>query len=268
MVLRVRQYVDEVIVFDDGSVDGTAEVARLAGATVVRHDTNHGYGATIQNILAEAKKRPLKALVLIDADYQHNPDDIPRLIKPIDDGFDLVIGSRESQNDGIPRYRRIGQGILSSLTHLLSGENIGDTECGYRVFSQKAINALKLSEKGMAVSAEMVAEAVRKNLRIIQVPVSITYTEDGSTLNPIMHGVGVLVRIIAMISERRPLFFFGLGGFSLVILGLLTGARTFQILAQTGELPVGTALLSLLLMTIGVSSGFTGIILYVLARRK
>lgn len=268
MVLKVKQYVDEVIVVDDGSTDDTSKIARLAGATVIQHTKNKGYGAAIQSILVEAKKRAPDALVLLDADAQHNPGDIPGVTKPILDGFDLVIGSRELQRNNIPLYRRIGQKVILYSTRLLSREKLSDTESGFRGFSKKAINALELRENGMAVSAETIAVAKEKGLKVTEVPISITYTKDSSTLNPVAHGMEVFTRIIAMISERRPLFFFGLGGGILVILGFIVGGRVLQILSASGVLPVGTALVSALFFIIGILSIFTGIILYVLARRR
>ena len=121
LVLNTRQYVDEVIVVDDGSSDNTAEIARLAGADVIRHRKNKGYGAAIQSIIAEAKKRDPDILVVLDADDQHSPQEIPHLIKPIQqEGCDFVIGSREEQKDNIPFYRRIGQKVILRSISLLS----------------------------------------------------------------------------------------------------------------------------------------------------
>ena len=268
IVLQARQYVDEVIVVDDGSTDNTARVAELAGATVVRHAQNRGKGASIQSILAEAKKRNPDVLVLLDADAQHNPNEIPVLIKPISEGFDLVIGSREAQDDKTPRYRRVGRRVLLHSARLASKANISDSESGFRALSPKAINDLELKANGFAVESEMITSAADKNLKITEVPISNIYTKDGSTLNPIRHGIDVLSRLIVMISERRPLFVFGLAGGILLVAGLIVGIRVVNIAATTGALAIGSTVLTTLLIIAGILSIFTGIILNALTRRK
>jgi glycosyltransferase involved in cell wall biosynthesis len=268
IVLQARQYVDEVIVVDDGSTDNTASVAELAGAAVIRHDKNRGKGAAIQSILAEAKKINPDILVLLDADAQHDPADIPALIKPITEGFDLVIGSREAQKDKTPRYRRIGQKVIFRSSRIASKANIIDSESGFRALSPKAIKELDLKAHGFAIESEMITHAADKNLKITEVPISNIYTKDGSTLNPIRHGIDVLSRIIVMISQRRPLFFFGLAGAILLVVGLIIGIRVINIAAATGELALGSAVLTALFIIAGTLSIFTGIILNTLGRRK
>jgi glycosyltransferase involved in cell wall biosynthesis len=268
IVLQARQYVDEVIVVDDGSTDNTARVAELAGATVIHHSENKGKGAAIQSILAEAKKRNPDAVVLLDADAQHNPNEIPALIKPIAEGFDLVIGSREAQKDKTPRYRRIGQKVVLRSTRLASKANISDSESGFRALSPKAINELELKANGFAIESEMITLAADKNLKITEVPISNIYTKDGSTLHPIVHGIDVLSRMIVMILQRRPLFFFGLAGGILLVIGLISGIRVINIAVTTGNLAIGSVVLTALFIITGISSLFTGIILNALGRRK
>lgn len=268
IVMLVKQYADEVIVVDDGSIDRTAKVATLAGATVIQHGENKGYGAAIQDIIFEAKKKNADILVIIDADAQHNPEEIPTLIKAVSEGYDLVIGSRKMQTQSdIPAFRRFGQRVLLFFTNILSGEKLSDTESGFRAYSRKAMAELELKEKGMAISAETVSAATVKGLSVTEVPISVTYTKDGSTMNPVKHGVGVLNRIMVMISERKPLLFFGLMGGILFALGIVFGIIVVQTLYAEQILQVGSALISMLLITVGTLSIFTGVILDVIVRR-
>jgi glycosyltransferase involved in cell wall biosynthesis len=268
IVLQAKRYADEVIVVDDGSSDQTADVARLAGAAVVRHEQNEGYGYTIRELLKEARQRNADILVVLDADSQHNPDEIPRLVEGINAGADIVIGSRELQDNKIAGYRRLGQKVLSRLTRVASGKRLTDTESGFRAYSRRAIDTLELKETGMAVSSEIISEGASKGLEIGEVPISVSYTRDGSTLNPVRHGLGVFNRIMVMISERRPLLFFSLFGSIFLVIGLAAGIMVIRIYYfGANVLATGLALISILFITVGMLAVFTGIILSVLVRR-
>jgi glycosyltransferase involved in cell wall biosynthesis len=268
IVLQARQYVDEVIVVDDGSKDNTAMVAELAGATVIHHTGNKGKGAAIQSILAEAKKINPDVLILLDADAQHDPNEIPVLAKPISEGFDLVIGSRKAQEHKTPLYRRIGKSVIFRSSRIASGTKVYDSESGFRALSPKAIKKLDLKATGFGIESEMIANAAEKKLKITEVPISNIYTKDGSTHHPIWQGIDVLGRIIIVISQRRPLFFFGLAGGILLVIGLVFGIRVINIAAATGELAIGSTILTTTFIIAGILTIFTGIILNALGKRK
>ncbi|GAF87002.1 unnamed protein product, partial [marine sediment metagenome] len=127
---------------------------------------------------------------------------------------------------------------------------------------------LELKANGFAVESEMITLAADKNLKITEMPISNIYTKDGSTLHPIRHGIDVLGGIVVMISERRPLFFFGLAGGILLVVGLIIGFRVLNIAATTGNLAIGSTVLTTLFLIAGILSIFTGIILNALSRRK
>lgn len=267
MILQAKEYADQVLVVNDGSTDNTVRVSKLAGAEVVSHDRNRGYGSAIRTILSEAGKRDADILVIVDADAQNNPGEIPSLINGIKAGADLVIGSRRMQREAIPAYRWAGQKILAKFTNIAARQNLSDTESGFRAYSRKAINSLKLSETGMAVSAEIISEASRLGLKIEEVPITISYEDATPSQNPVVHGLGNLSRIFLLISERRPLAFFSIFGGILILLALIAGVMVIQTYYTSYAFAIGTALVSMLLTMIGIFSIFTGIILNVLNKR-
>ncbi len=200
IIKEVKKYADEVLVVDDGSTDGTARIAEKAGAIVFSFDSNMGYGLAIQRILSEARARTFDALVIMDADIQHYSSDVPFLVNPILNGCDLVIGKRNRKD--IPLYRYVGGKVLSIFTRVLSGVNVKDSQSGFRAYSPNAVEKLKPREKGMAISSEVVSLAAKNELKIIEVPISINYTKDSSTHNPVAQGFYTLYRIMAMIARR------------------------------------------------------------------
>jgi glycosyltransferase involved in cell wall biosynthesis len=264
VVLRSLKYTNKVIVINDGSRDRTAEIAKLAGAEVIEHETNCGKGVAIKNAFDYAKKAEADILVLIDGDGQHNPDEILSLLAPILNGeAEIVNGSRfiNDKKNNVPRYRRLGQEVLTKATNTGTKLNITDTQNGFRAFSRKTFNCFTFHENGMAIESEMLMDAARAHFRIKEVPINVRYDVQGSTYNPLTHGFGVLGKVISIVSQRRPLLFFGVPGFLLLIIGSAFFLMVFTTFDTTRNIDVGSTLITVLCIMVGVLGIFTGFIL-------
>jgi len=267
VILRCRQYADEVLVVDDGSEDRTAGVAKLAGANVVRHAVNAGKGIAIQSALKHARSNGFDALVLLDGDAQHDPADIPGLLAPIlRDEADLVVGVRRLGTSKMPVHRRVGQRILDFLTAFGSMGAMTDSQSGFRALSRSAIESLVLEERDFSVESEMLIEAQEKHLRIAETPIRVRYDVEGSTKGPISHGFGVVDRLLRIIAVRHPLLFFAIPGFVLSIFGLWYGLQTVDEFNLRGLLPPGKFLLAIVLFFLGTLGLFAGVILNVMPK--
>ena len=164
-----RQHTDEVIVVDDGSIDATAQVAREAGAKIVINGKRRGY---IETIKAEFRQAEGAIIVTIDADGEHNPEDIPLLVKPIYDGkADLVLGTRG-------KAARISESLINWLTNLRI--KITDPCTGFRAIKKDL--ALKLSLKGQCTCGTLVLEADYYGARLIEVPIVTIPTDKPRTI--------------------------------------------------------------------------------------
>ncbi|MCX6691385.1 MAG: glycosyltransferase family 2 protein, partial [Methanoregula sp.] len=133
VISDAQAYVDAVLVVDDGSSDATAAIARQMGAIVVRHPTNMGYGAVLQTIFSTARDLNLEAVVTLDFDGQHDPRDIERVLAPLLNGADVVIGSRflDSTKNNIPSYRKVGMKVLDTATAAAGVKKVTDTQSGF-----------------------------------------------------------------------------------------------------------------------------------------
>lgn len=269
MVLRARKQVDRVIVIDDGSTDRTAEVAGLAGAEVIRHPRNIGKGAALKTGFLEASKNGTSILITMDSDGQNNPSDIPKLIQPILNGnADIVNGSRYVNGKGknTPKYRRLGQMILDKATNINSGTHITDTQSGFRAFARRTLPVFKFKQNGMAIESEMLMEAANAGLRVNEVEIGIRYDVKGSKLNPINHGVKVLVNVLADMELNRPLYYFTFPGIILSTIGLAMGLSFLQDFYHGANMSFGLTLLMIMLTLVGVFMAFSGIILHSMSR--
>lgn len=262
VVLKTKRYVSRVIVIDDGSTDDTAEIAAAAGADVYQHGRNQGYGSAIRSAFIKGRQFNADILVIIDGDGQHDSSDIPEVVKPIIEGkADVVVGSRFL---GIgkkpPIFRRVGQRVLTIATNVGSKQAVSDSQSGFRAYSSKALKSLNLTEDGMSVSSEIQFAISKSGLRVAEVPINVSYLEKAKR-NPVGHGVGVLSRVVVLISLRQPLLFLGVPGLVFMAGGLFLGIRVLLRYSEIRELAIGNALGAVLLCLVGLLAMFTGLML-------
>jgi UDP-N-acetylglucosamine---dolichyl-phosphate N-acetylglucosaminyltransferase len=166
-----------LIVVDDGSSDRTGALAADEGVIRLRHLLNRGLGGALGTGLRAAVRLGAEVIVTFDADGQHDPNDIRRLLHPIDVGeAEVVIGSRMLDPRGMPYQRRVANWLANVLTYLLFGGWTTDSQSGLRAFSSRAATQMQLMTTGMEVSSEIIAEAVRHRLPWKEVPVQAIYT--------------------------------------------------------------------------------------------
>jgi len=200
IVTRTRQYVSKVIVANDGSTDRTALLAQEAGAVVVHNVSRQGFGSSmILGLDAALRDYNPDIIVTLDGDGQHNPDEIPLVVEPIDKGeADLVIGSRFIGDYSIKRYRKFGIGVITLIYNIWSGHHhIKDSQSCLRAYSRELLDNIIFIENGFGFSTEILIKARAKGYRIKEVPISCIYHEEfgmNSTMNPVKHGLDVAWR--------------------------------------------------------------------------
>jgi len=263
VVFQTRPFADEVVVVDDGSTDRTAELAEAAGATVLRLDANAGKAAALNAGFAYAKTLDPSVVVCLDGDAQHEPAEIPALVVPIVKGeADVVIGSRFlNTRSRIPGWRKVGQHTLTAMTNGMSGTNVTDSQSGFRAFSPAAVRSLRFTSSGLSVESEMQFLFEPAGLRVTEVPISVRY-QDGAKRNPVVHGMQVVDAMVSMVARRRPLLFFTMPGVVIALIGTLFGVQVAVVENRTGNLLLGTAMFTVLLLLVGLLLGVTGIILH------
>lgn len=183
VVSAAMKYVDAVIVVDDGSTDCTSAAARNAGARVIRHRENHGPGAATMTGIEAARRMGATAVVTLDADEQHDPQDIPRLLGPLkDDTADIVFANRfgsghVARRNRIPAIRRIFNSIGNLVTLAATGLWVQDSQSGYKAFGPHALRQIDLRMRGFEFCTEIVREAAHHQWRIAEIPVKVLYSE-------------------------------------------------------------------------------------------
>lgn len=189
-----------IIVIDDGSKDKTAQIAsREAGVIVLRHFLNRGKGAAMKTAIEAAKILTADAVVTIDGDGQHNPNDIGKMLKLISQGYDVVLGTRLQNPKGMPFYKIAANHFGNFCTWLIYGLWVTDSQSGFRAYSKKAINAIETRTDRYEYDSEVIREIHRNKLNFIEIPIEVRYTEYSmhkATKQSFKNGLKTLIKML------------------------------------------------------------------------
>jgi glycosyltransferase involved in cell wall biosynthesis len=170
-----------VLVVDDGSRDDTAERAERAGATVIRHERNRGKGAALKSGLSWARAHGYEMAVSLDADGQHPPDQLPRMLEASADPEALVLGIRNLARAGAPRPNQLSNAFSNWFLSHASRFHLRDTQCGLRRYPVRRTLGLGVQDDAFGFEAEVLLRAVRAKIPIVQVDVQVLYPSDRTT---------------------------------------------------------------------------------------
>jgi glycosyltransferase involved in cell wall biosynthesis len=272
IINEVKKFVTSIIVIDDGSTDNTYALALSTKVKVIRHNRNRGKGAALKRGIIESVRYNPDVIITLDADGQHDAQDIPTLLKPIQEGMaDIVIGSRYNTltKQEIPRIRGIGLSLIDILNRTLMKINVRDTQSGFRAYNRSIIGTITdYDSVGYGAETEQLAQAETRGFNIMEVPIKIRYKGLGKTskMNPLLHGTHLFSTILKIAVEKKPLLIFGLSGFVLILISLIPVMNLLSIFNETRYFSVPLALIALGLTFIGSLSIVVSFVLYVLKR--
>jgi glycosyltransferase involved in cell wall biosynthesis len=196
---RVARYVprERIVVVDDGSHDDTRAVAERSGVVLVVHPKNRGKGAAIRSGIARADALAVPFTLLLDADGQHNPDDIPAFVaRQRETDADLVVGNRLEMPAHMPWLRKATNHVTSAVVSLLAGRRVPDSQNGYRLLRLALFRRVPLTTSRYEIESEMIIRAGRAGARLASVPVETIYAGATSFINPFVDTVRFL-RMVA-----------------------------------------------------------------------
>lgn len=193
VIREIKKYTSKILVVDDGSSDKTSEVARRLGVKVLRHRLNLGKGAAMKTGVEAAFALEANAVIFIDADGQHDPKHIPEFLKKLNQGFDIVFGSRNF-SFGVPLMRYLGNKFSSVLISLLFGIYRSDMLCGFMAFTNQSYKKIKWEAARYGVETEIVARTGKNKLKYTEIPIETIYKDKYKGVT-ILDAIGVLFNI-------------------------------------------------------------------------
>ena len=269
VIKKSLNYVDKVIVCDDGSRDLTSSKAKEANAIVIKHEKNLGKGAALKSLFKYALNVNADVVVTIDGDGQFLPEEINKIIKPIiENDYDIVIGNRFDDHKEMPSYRKVGNKMLDKITKMAADLPFTDTQSGFRAYSKKAIESISFTIDGFGVDSEILIDASKKGLKITEEKVTVLYNtgEKTSSKDPISHSVGVIASLLELIAINHPLRYLGIPGLILLIIGIVFSVLVISMFNEDRYFSVPSTLVALGSLVIGMILLLMSVVLYSIAK--
>lgn len=263
MVMQEYQdFVDEIIVVDDGSSDGTFQVAERQAygkIRLFRHEENRGKVAALRTGVQHATG---DVIVFTDADYTYPARFVPALVREIEGGADLVLGARLQDRSNIPAFNRLGNNIFSFLASYISCMSIKDSQTGLRAFRREMFDKLDVKAKGLEFETKMTVRAAKLGYKIVEIPIEYRQRVGKSKLRPVKDGIRMLSALFSVAYSESSLLskMILLPSMIFILIGLTTGLITVYEKVASGVItneyyPIFTAFLILVgvqLISIGL----------------
>jgi len=255
-VMDKERYSYKILVVDDGSKDGTAKSAKKAGAIAYSHPKNYGLAETFKTEISKSLELKPDIIVHIDADFQYQPKEIPKLIEEIKNGYDLVLGSRfKGKIEEMPLVKRFGNKSFSKVVSQITGLQISDAQTGFRAFTREVAEKVPIISNH-TYTQEQVIRAVKQKFRIKEIPIYFAKRDGESRLitNTFGYAIRAWINIVRTYRDYEPLKFFGVLGTIILAIGFVLGIYLvyFQFFGGGAFRHLGLMMVDVLVLSVGL----------------